>query len=69
MHTLLTTTIESIVAAQQYDKRPDRATFCPSTLVQTLVYGIWPSQPPRSNSWPRWPAALMIKKDAVQADT
>ncbi|ABX07756.1 transposase IS4 family protein (plasmid) [Herpetosiphon aurantiacus DSM 785] len=44
MHTLLTTTTEAIAAAQQYVKRPDRAKFCPSTLVQTLVYD-WLAQP------------------------
>lgn len=44
MHTLLTTTTEAIAAAQQYVKRPDRAKFAPSTLVQTLVYG-WLAHP------------------------
>lgn len=44
LHTLLTTTTEAIASAQQYVKRPDRAKFTPSTLVQTLVYG-WLAQP------------------------
>lgn len=44
MHTLLTTTTETIAATQQFVKRADRAKFSPSTLVQTLVYG-WLAQP------------------------
>ena len=43
-HTLLTTTTEAAAAALQYVKRPDRAKFTPSTLVQTLVYG-WLAHP------------------------
>lgn len=44
MHTLLTTTTETIAADLGYVQRPDRAKFTPSTLVQTLVYG-WLAQP------------------------
>ena len=44
MHTLLTTTTETIAATLAYVKRPDRAKFTPSTLVQTLVYG-WLAHP------------------------
>ena len=44
MQTLLTTTTESIAATLAYVKRPDRAKFTPSTLVQTLVYG-WLAHP------------------------
>ncbi len=44
MQTLLTTTTETIAAALAYVKRPDRAKFTPSTLVQTLVYG-WLAHP------------------------
>ncbi len=44
MQTLLTTTTETIAAALAYVKRPDRAKFTPSTLVQTLVYG-WLAYP------------------------
>ena len=39
MQTLLTTTTEAAAASRQYVKRPDRAKWTPSTLVQTLVYG------------------------------
>ena len=44
MQTLLTTTTETIAAALAYVKRPDKAKFTPSTLVQTLVFG-WLAQP------------------------
>jgi hypothetical protein len=44
MQTLLTTTTETIATALAYVKRPDRAKFTPSTLVQTLVYG-WMAHP------------------------
>lgn len=44
MQTLLTATTEAIAAAMQYERRPDRAKFTPSTLIQTLVYG-WLAQP------------------------
>lgn len=44
MQTLLTTTTETTAAALQYVKRPDRAKFTPSTLIQTLVYG-WLAHP------------------------
>jgi len=44
MHTVLTTTTEATAAALQYAKRPDRAKFTPSTLVQTLVFG-WMADP------------------------
>jgi hypothetical protein len=44
MHTVLTTTTEATAAALQYAKRPDRAKFTPSTLVQTLVLG-WMADP------------------------
>jgi hypothetical protein len=44
MQTLLTTTTETVAATLHYAKRPDRAKFTPSTLVQTLVYG-WLAQP------------------------
>ena len=44
MQTLLTTTTEATAVALQHVKRPDRAKFTPSTLVQTLVYG-WLSSP------------------------
>ncbi len=44
MQTLLTTTTEAVAAALQFVKRPDRAKFTPSTLVQTLVYG-WLANP------------------------
>ena len=43
----MTTTTEEIAAAHSYVKRPDRAKFTPSTLVQTLVYG-WLAQPAAS---------------------
>ena len=44
MHTVLTTTTETIATALAYVKRPDRAKWTPSTLVQTLVYG-WLAHP------------------------
>lgn len=44
MQTLLTTTTETVAATLHYTKRPDRAKFTPSTLVQTLVFG-WLAQP------------------------
>lgn len=44
MQTLLTTTTETAAATLAYVKRPDRAKFTPSTLVQTLVYG-WLAHP------------------------
>ena len=44
MHTVLTTTTEATAAALQYARRPDRAKFTPSTLVQTLVFG-WMADP------------------------
>ena len=44
MRTLLTTTTEDIAATRQFVKRPDKAKFTPSTLVQTLVYG-WLAHP------------------------
>jgi len=44
MHTVLTTTTEATAAALRYAKRPDRAKFTPSTLVQTLVFG-WMADP------------------------
>ncbi len=44
MHTVLTITTEATAAALQYAKRPDRAKFTPSTLVQTLVFG-WMADP------------------------
>jgi hypothetical protein len=44
MQTLLTTTTEAVAATLQYVKRPDKAKFTPSTLVQTLVYG-WMAHP------------------------
>ena len=44
MQTVLTTTTETIATALAYVKRPDRAKFTPSTLVQTLVYG-WLAHP------------------------
>ena len=44
MHTVLTTTTEAAAAALQYAKRPDRAKFTPSTLVQTFVFG-WMADP------------------------
>ena len=43
MQTLLTTT-ETAATILQFVKRPDKAKFTPSTLVQTLVYG-WLAQP------------------------
>ncbi len=39
MHTVLTTTTEAVATTLHYAKRPDRAKFTPSTLVQTLVFG------------------------------
>ena len=44
MHTVLTTTTEATATALQYAKRPDRAKFTPSTLVQTLIFG-WLAEP------------------------
>ena len=44
MHTVLTTTTEATATSLQYAKRPDRAKFTPSTLVQTLVFG-WLADP------------------------
>src|SRR5688572_17840949 len=44
MHTLLTTTTEATATGLHYAKRPDRAKFTPSTLVQTLVFG-WLATP------------------------
>ena len=44
MQTVLTTTTEATATALQYVKRPDRAKFTPSTLVQTLVFG-WLATP------------------------
>ena len=44
MQTLLTTTTETIAAAMHDQRRPDKAKFTPSTLVQTLVYG-WLAHP------------------------
>ncbi|MBA3946895.1 MAG: IS4 family transposase [Herpetosiphonaceae bacterium] len=38
---LLTTTTDAVAQEQAYVKRPDRAKFTPSTLVQTLVFGWW----------------------------
>jgi len=44
MQAVLTTTTAAIAATLQYAKRPDRAKFTPSTLVQTLVFG-WLAYP------------------------
>jgi hypothetical protein len=44
MQTLLTTTTEAIAADLHFTKRPDRAKFSASTLVQTLVFG-WLAHP------------------------
>ena len=44
MHAVLTTTTEATATTLQYVKRPDRAKFTPSTLVQTLVFG-WLATP------------------------
>jgi hypothetical protein len=44
MQTVLTTTTATAAATLAYVKRPDRAKFTPSTLVQTLVYG-WLAHP------------------------
>ena len=44
MQTLLTTTTEAVAAAMHYERRPDKAKWTPSTLVQTLVYG-WLAHP------------------------
>ncbi len=44
MHTVLTTTTEATATTLQFAKRPDRAKFTPSTLVQTLVFG-WMAEP------------------------
>jgi hypothetical protein len=41
LQTLLTTTTDTVAQDQAYVKRPDRAKFAPSTLVQTLVFGWW----------------------------
>ena len=40
MQTALTATTEAIAATLHYAKRPDRAKFTASTLVQTLVFGL-----------------------------
>src|ERR687893_682617 len=39
MHSVLTTTTEAAATTLRYAKRPDRAKFTPSTLIQTLVFG------------------------------
>jgi hypothetical protein len=44
MQTTLTTAAEAAAVALQYTKRPDRAKFTASTLVQTLVFG-WLAHP------------------------
>lgn len=44
LHTVLTTATTQAAHDLHYTKRPDRATFCPSTLVQTLVLG-WLAHP------------------------
>lgn len=44
MQTMLTTAAEAADAALHYTKRPDRAKFTASTLVQTLVFG-WLAHP------------------------
>ncbi len=44
---MLTTTTETVAATLGAVKRPDRAAFTPSTLVQTLVYG-WLANPTAS---------------------
>src|SRR5918912_317736 len=44
MHTVLTTMTETTATSLHYAKRPDRAKFTPSTLVQTLVFG-WLASP------------------------
>ena len=41
LQTLLTTTTDALAQAHAYVKRPDRAKFTPSTLVQTFVFGWW----------------------------
>ncbi len=41
LQTLLTATTETLAHDQSYVKRPDRAKFTPSTLVQTFVFGWW----------------------------
>ena len=41
LQTLLMTTTDTLALEQSYVKRPDRAKFTPSTLVQTLVFGWW----------------------------
>ncbi len=41
LQTLLKTTTDTLALEQSYVKRPDRAKFTPSTLVQTLVLGWW----------------------------
>lgn len=47
MHTVLTTTTEAAATTLHFAKRPDRAKFTPSTLVQTLVFG-WLATPAAS---------------------
>ncbi len=47
MQTTLTTAAEAADVALQYTKRPDRAKFTASTLVQTLVFG-WLAHPDAS---------------------
>jgi Transposase DDE domain len=44
MHAVLTTMTEAAATTLHYAKRPDRAKFTPSTLVQTLVFG-WLATP------------------------
>lgn len=44
VQTLLTTTVEQLASEMRYTKRPDKAKFSPSTLVQTLVLG-WLANP------------------------
>ncbi len=41
LQTLLTTTTDTIAQDRAYVRRPDRAKFTPSTLVQTFVFGWW----------------------------
>ncbi len=41
LQTLLTATTDTVAQAQSYNRRPDRAKFTPSTLVQTFVFGWW----------------------------
>lgn len=47
MQTVLTTAVDAAAATLAYVKRPDRAKFTPTTLVQTLVYG-WLANPTAS---------------------